>query len=60
MSLEETGSGDMDLEQILDQPEGSEDKTFAAMGVAKTIATVLNSIFFLIVILTQTVRLLLQ
>ncbi|KAM5539406.1 hypothetical protein V8D89_006858 [Ganoderma adspersum] len=42
-SADETDSHAMELEQVMES-DGNEDKTFAAMGVAKTITTVVNAV----------------
>lgn len=42
LAQEETGGGDVDLDQLISDVD--EDKTFAAMGVAKTISTVISSV----------------
>ncbi|TBU59052.1 ARM repeat-containing protein [Dichomitus squalens] len=42
-SADETDSSAIDLDSIMDN-DPNEDKTFAAMGVAKTIATVVNAV----------------
>ncbi|KAI0688708.1 ARM repeat-containing protein [Cytidiella melzeri] len=43
IALEEADGGNIDLDRIMEQ-DGGEDKIFAAMGVAKTIGTVVSSV----------------
>ncbi|KZT09181.1 ARM repeat-containing protein [Laetiporus sulphureus 93-53] len=43
MAADEAGNGDVDLDTIVESDEG-EDKTFAAMGIAKTIGTIVSSV----------------
>ncbi|KAI0337442.1 ARM repeat-containing protein [Trametopsis cervina] len=43
IALDEAEGGNLDLDRIMEQ-DGGEDKIFAAMGVAKTIGTVVNAV----------------